>query len=370
MVKIKKAILYMSFIFASAALGQMASGPVYIVKRGDTLWNIAERFLNNPWLWPKIWEQNKYIENPHLIFPGDPIVLPAEVKPAVAAAPAPATQPAAAAVTAPAPAKVAAAPEKVPAKEARAPSPVAVEVAKPAYVSIPHGFVGEVFNYPARNYLSYLAPTRPEPEGRILEACDEMKGILGEGDTVYITFRAGASPQVGKLYYIVRVEDEVSHPITHKKIGYKVRKVGLLKVTSLEGEISRGIIEQSYYEIQRGDLLVPYTSLGATVTITKTERPLKGYIIASPEWRRIYGEGDVVYIDLGSNQGVREGNLFLVYRPGKTVYDPLNKRKSILPAEVVGKLVVLKTYDNMSVALITRSKTELEIPEHIMSDFY
>ena len=47
----------------------------YVVERGDTLWSIANRFLKDPWRWPLIWESNPNVENPHLIFPGDLLVV-------------------------------------------------------------------------------------------------------------------------------------------------------------------------------------------------------------------------------------------------------------------------------------------------------
>ncbi|MDH7500630.1 MAG: LysM peptidoglycan-binding domain-containing protein, partial [candidate division NC10 bacterium] len=49
---------------------------IYSVRKGDTLWHISRIHLQNPRLWPQIWEKNKYIKNPHLIYPGDPISLP------------------------------------------------------------------------------------------------------------------------------------------------------------------------------------------------------------------------------------------------------------------------------------------------------
>src|SRR5512137_2104147 len=62
----------------------------YVVKKGDTLWGISRDLLDDPLLWRRLWEQNKFISNPNRIYPGDRLGLPGkEIAPAPAAAPSP-----------------------------------------------------------------------------------------------------------------------------------------------------------------------------------------------------------------------------------------------------------------------------------------
>ena len=48
----------------------------YIIKKGDTLWDLAAEWLDDPYLWPQIWDENRYILDSHWIYPGDPLVIP------------------------------------------------------------------------------------------------------------------------------------------------------------------------------------------------------------------------------------------------------------------------------------------------------
>src|SRR6478752_1865864 len=70
------AVALLTIATCSAAVEMRGDHPdTYVVQRGDTLWDIAGRFLKRPWLWPEIWQANPQIRNPHLIYPGDVISL-------------------------------------------------------------------------------------------------------------------------------------------------------------------------------------------------------------------------------------------------------------------------------------------------------
>ena len=68
-------VLIPVYSFADSILVKNTAPEVYVVKKGDTLWDISNMYLDKPWQWPQLWRTNIHITNPHLIYPGDELRL-------------------------------------------------------------------------------------------------------------------------------------------------------------------------------------------------------------------------------------------------------------------------------------------------------
>lgn len=332
---------------------------VYIVKQGDTLWDISARFLDNPWYWPRLWEQNKYITDPHLIFPGEPIALvpsPARAAlPAAAAAPPEGELP---------PTGV----EEIPLAEFPLEEPKEEMVVSPLVVGLEEK---EGMIYHSRMGSSgFISLEELAAAGLILDSKEE-KLMLGEQDSVYLNLGDASGIGVGDKFSIYTVTKKVSHPVTGETLGYKIKILGGLEVVELNGEnVSTATIFSSNDVISRGNWIRPFEPAVKEIILQGTQAGLEGYIVDSKQPVSLLGEGDIVHIDKGKRDGVETGNVFTVYRPAKKIRDRMTGRRLQLPVENVGKLVVLNVQEKTSTALVTKSRKELKIGDHIRTEVF
>ncbi len=158
---------------------------VYTVRRGDTLWDTAGNFYRNPFLWPDIWVYNKYIKDPHWIFPGDNLIIP------------------------------------IPGQRiARVPEKRIIQVE-------------EVLERVEKLEDRYLFITAPEVEldGHII-ALKKRKIMPISGDYVFIDRGKSDQEEKGNVYSIYKKGDRVVHPLSGEYLGIIVTKVGELQVTN------------------------------------------------------------------------------------------------------------------------------------------
>lgn len=243
-------IISFGFVLYPLAQEKKEGEEIYTIKQGDTLWDISAKFLKDPFLWPKLWQRNPYITNPHWIYPGQPVrIVPAEElmkevpKEAIKepeiekAEPTPAEEkpPVAEAKPEAEPAEVRPELKPVEAKPVEEKPKVFSEVRSA-------GFVGDV------NFRGI---------GIILDNRDG-KNLLSEGDIVYMAFRTADPVMVGNKYTIFRPERYVRHPVTKRKIGMKYLITGNVQVIDQQGNFYTGKIIESFDAVTMGDLLRPY----------------------------------------------------------------------------------------------------------------
>lgn len=313
-----KKIVFAVFISLLPLLVPLAAGAqsekptVYVVKKGDTLWGLSDRFLQDPFYWPNLWARNQVITNPHLIYPGQRVRIYPDRIEFIEAEAAPVTPP---------------------------PSQEQVVQERIFTLSGSEGF---------------LLETELNPAGTILQA-DHNRLIVGQEDTVYTDLGTELGAKPGDNYSIIKKVKKVFHPVTGSFIGYKYLPLGKLEMVDIEARSSRAIITNSYLEISPGDILTPYRSERREVALKAADKNLDGYIIESRMGNITIGNNDVVYLDMGKTQGVEVGNMLYVVRDVPLDKTYVKRDAAPLPQQVLGALVVVDVSDNTSTALVIKS---------------
>ena len=255
-------IISFGFVFHPLAQEKKEGEELYTIKQGDTLWDISAKFLKDPFLWPKLWQRNPYITNPHWIYPGQPVrIVPAEElmkevpKEAVKepeikkAEPTPAEGKPPVAEGKPEGEPAEGKPEELKPMEVKPVEEKPLEERpleeKPAV-------------FPEVRSAGFVGDINLRGIGVILEARDG-KNLMSEGDIVYMAFRTADPVLVGNKYTIFRAARLVRHPVTGKKIGRKYLITGNLQVIDQQGNFYTGkILESQLESIMVGDMLRPY----------------------------------------------------------------------------------------------------------------
>lgn len=314
-----------------------APGEVHTVVGGDTLWDLSQKFLGSPWYWPKVWSYNPEIANPHWIYPGNLVrFFPSG--------------------------------EEVPTRVEVGAS--AEELSEPlAQVDADQGevqLVGKI-GYTPKNVVVYRPigfVTRSEvEEAGKLEASFAEKEMLSFPDKVYLSFRRKSDARVGDNYIVYRTEREVRHPVTGESFGFMTQLLGLVKITSVSDTLVSGLVQETWYDIYRGDLVGPAGEQTLkNVSARPNEKPLKGRVVTTViPHLTVMGEHQLLVIDRGGSDGVQPGNNFTVLRQN----DPINHWLDPaavdpdLPSEEIASCMAVDVKDKATVCILTRSIREV-----------
>jgi LysM repeat protein len=306
---------------------------VYIIVKGDTLWDLAKKFLGNPFLWPQIWEQNKYIRDAHWIYPGDPLIVgvkAAEVTPP----PAPAQPQAPAAPGAAAPG---------------APSAAVTGAAGAEGELVPVGSENDIYCF------VYLDESNSKPALTISSAEQvQYQENFSEGDIIYLSGGEAEGVKAGQEFFITAPVRKLRHPATGAALGTIVRYVGQARVLCTQDHTATAEILASCDAIHVGNWLKPFDPIPIPMTIitapatrcdpmgTKTT----GYIVYNNDDLENFGKDNLVLIDLGEADQVSPGTLCLIYRDNPVAG---------APRLLLGELAVLTTGNHWATGRVIRS---------------
>jgi len=337
----------------AAAADEGNSTDAYRVQRGDTLWDLSGRFLNNPWYWPKVWSYNPEITNPHFIYPGNVVRL----HPGADGAPgrlstgddleAPGDLD-----------DLSRADMKKPQEFGEGDEVSVVGPYKIGYVA-PKGFYARHDSFVTQRELD---------ESGVISAAFEDKLLLTLYDRAYVKFKRPAPVKVGERYVIYKTDRVVKHPITGERWGYKSTVLGAGTVIAVDDKVATVQVAAAFDPIERGHLVGPWPDkMVKQVQRRPNQRNLDGVIIAAQQdLVSEIGEHHVVFIDKGKADGVEEGNVFKVLRSGDPYGRPpfdISPDPS-LPDEDVATLLVFDVQQTASAALVIRSLRELYVGDY------
>jgi hypothetical protein len=261
------------------------------VVEGDTLWDLAAKHLGSPWKWTEIWERNRYVTNPHYIYPGNQIVIfPPGAKVVTIQEEAP--------VPAPPPAIADAAPSQELPPALVAAIPIR-PVPKEPYLEItPGDFVT------AGEFLR----ERPTGIGKIWGGRDPKVGFA-EGDLVYLLL--DKEIPAGQILAVYRVRGPIRSSGDRPQTGYVKFLVGILQVgrRDPDGQINARV-RQSFADLTREDLISEEIPSYTAVKIVPGAEGLEATVITGRNGTEVMATGDFVYLDRGSDDGVALGNVF------------------------------------------------------------
>ncbi|MDQ6999225.1 MAG: LysM peptidoglycan-binding domain-containing protein [Mariprofundus sp.] len=301
----------------------------YVVKKGDTLWDIANHFFKDPHKWLKVWERNMHITNPDLIYPGNKIWFDGK---------------------------------NIRQGGLSLVKPTPQVIIKP--VERLEAITDNSIMLTALERQDFIQPDQVQGVGHVLDSKDDRLNF-GANDHVYL--KMDHATNAGSLFDVFRTADVITDPNSGEAAGVLVEHLGQIRITSGDNGIYRGLVIKAFEEISRGDRLKPAREINQHITPSYADQRLTGSIMYIRNNAREAAQNQVVGISLGINNGIKAGMLMSVYKSGRLVNNKVDGGVALLPTEKVGELLVLVPQQRASIALITKSTAPVNIADAVQT---
>ena len=311
----------------------------YTVRRGDTLWDISDLFLKEPWRWPELWDSNPQIDNPHLIYPGDTLALRWEGgRPRLSLA------------------------SRGDVKLSPALRSEALDTAIPPI--------------PRDEIDPFLRANRVLEEGVFdslpyLIAGDAQRLLSALGDKVYGRGPVQASD---RTYGVVRKGAVIVDPITGEILGRHVSDIGSASLlapastTFLDEEVKEFEITRITEDVRIGDRLLPVEE-GILDAYFQPKAPnaeiADGYMVAVDGGVTQIGQMNIVTINRGAREGLQIGDVLAIYQTGDVVKDPVVGDWVTLPDVRAGIMMLFAVYEKASYGLVLSASRPLAVGDKV-----
>lgn len=315
----------------------------YTVKRGDTLWGIASMFLKDPWLWPEVWIINPQVANPHLIYPGDTLALAygRDGRPQI---------------------------RLEQAGAARLEPRLRSSPMDNAIPTIPYAAISAFLSRP-----TVLSAEQVRNAAHVVAFRDQHV-VAGTGHEVYISDLKAT--QNGR-YSVVHIDDELRDPDDGKVVGYE----GVYTATALvskPGQPSKALLIDSARETLQGDkVLAADLDVPLNFMLRAPRNEVHGRIISVIDGTQLIGQYQIVVINRGKRHGIDAGHVLAVDQAGEVIHDVYGGERGMsryfgkvgsslapkvqLPDERAGTMLVFKSFDRVSYALIIGASNAIHV---------
>jgi LysM domain len=328
----------MGFVFCSSGFTEENkdfvpgedSGFYYTIKKGDTLWDLSQKFYNSEWDWPGLWEMNNQgIKNPHLIYPGKKIRIYLKEKTA---------------------------------KKTESSKIAEVTQEKPVEKIVPS------FSFSEMDRIGFVKKTAEKNLGSIVRDQDG-KLMMSPNDIIYIkpSEKGALSPE--KLYHVYSTSmvEKKSKEQTFTGVRHLIH--AQLKILEDKETYVTAKIIKAYRAVREGNMVMEYKNWDSILTVDETPPPIKGKILCSEDDNMMINDNRIAFIDIGGAH-IKPGQIYSVMREIKTNDNSLlaKEKKEQLKFDNIkaGKLIVLHTEDIASTVMILSSKYEIN-PDDIVN---